>query len=133
MRAEPLVGWIWQGSHHSACQGSAASATRRLPAVRLMQRSDGSLGVGCGSAASPSGFAETTSARQGATGVSAAMCVPSLVTCPTHSVCVPWQCGASEYTAQLQLAPCATLPVKVPMRSGCELAGLVAKSSAACP
>ena len=44
-----------------------------------------------------------------------------------HSVWVPWQCGASECTAQLQLAPFTTLPVKLPIRSGSLEAGVATK------
>ena len=83
----------------SAVHGSLDPALRRgLRAMRARApRSVRRAGRGAAPAAAPSGSGRTvtSSASAGATGVRLDDVVASSVRWPTHSVCVPWQWGAS--------------------------------------
>ena len=95
--------------------GQAARRRRRVINVSVPQ--------GCGSVLSldsraGSGLTLTTTAGSRPRGTTRQASPDSRVRCATLSVCVIWQCGVSVIDEQLQLAPVATLPEKLPTANG---------------
>jgi len=110
----------------SACASNGALAGQpRSRARRVISRS---FERGAGSLPSPaspaaSAVTDSNSAGRNPAGTTRQASSLSRVRCPTHSVCVPLQCGMSVMSSQLQLAPRSTEPLNPAASNGFELAG----------